>query len=972
MTKRVVAAALGAALLVPAAASAQGTGTPVEAACADRVSKAAGKLSATVLKQTAVCRKKEIAGKAMLPCPDAAAEAKIAKAAAKLADAAGKFCGSTCSASTSIPCLTRSQCPPDGSVVEFCNGGGTRPFDMDNLGFPGPFCEALVGAPIEATADLASCIELGTRATAAELIDAVYGAVDGADEPSKDVAKCLDKTAKAAIKHSATLFKGVAKCRSEIVSGKRSGNPATCASDDEKLAAKLAKGATKFAGSVAKACPAEVFADLDLCLAGLGTVADATAAAACLLDATVEATDPTEPSGLRSYSSRSFVEAMFPPTAGVCGDGVVNQVPRFGLLLGEECDGDDDDACEGLCLPPGDRFECTCGDVPRMAVVEDGFETDTDTGWTGLSHNVDGVDLATYILELSDCDCDDVDGATCVGSSSDTVCNVTGRQRPVCSGDPDSGVRCDATGNGDGTDEDSDCYVCDADSANAGAHCEDETDCQSQCFDAMGAATGACSSQSDCAAGEVCRGLCDQTEHCIELANGGPLPVVVSGNPACNIQVFRDDLTGTFDMVTGAHEYNYQQYTRNHFGILQSAPCPTCGGFCDGGPKDGEPCEGTCSTSGDACRFDADCGEGESCTGDTLACPSGSCNLSLVCNNGPNDGDPCTIDYVDELYGAMSTDCPPSELTNLTGTGQEVDHLPLTSGVVSLPAVVPCTAPGFLNYDCPCSDDGGFQSQPNTCSAACNAGAEFGTGCVTGDTAGAFTTCVGGDEVGEPCDDDADCSGGGSCSANPTHCVGGDPSEELTSCTTNGDCGGGGTCVDACPSGRCVPLCLPDAGDPEEGLCAAGPGVFECEGGRFVNIPCDSVSVGAGCSATCSTAATACSSIADCPDGETCDGDCPEAQLCEAGLDGELGTGDDNVGAGNCVAKPTDCFLPVITAEGGTTLNGDGTPSATHAVSVQCMGSSISSLVDEGAGLGGPRRTRNRLNNFINLPAFAN
>jgi len=45
-----------------------------------------------------------------------------------------------------------------------------------------------------------------------------------------------------------------------------------------------------------------------------------------------------------------------------------------------------------------------------------------------------------------------------------------------------------------------------------------------------------------------------------------------------------------------------------------------------------------------------------------------------------------------------------------------------------LPFTVPCTAPGFELFDCPCPDNGGTLTRPNACAAACDAGAELGQG----------------------------------------------------------------------------------------------------------------------------------------------------------------------------------------------------------------------------------------------------
>jgi hypothetical protein len=283
---------------------------------------------------------------------------------------------------------------------------------------------------------------------------------------------------------------------------------------------------------------------------------------------------------------------------------------------------------------------------------------------------------------------------------------------------------------------------------------------------------------------------------------------------------------------------------------------------------------------------------------------------------------------------------------------------------------LPCTAPGFELFECPCPDDGGSRTKPNACAPACDAGAELGEGCATGNNAaGRFTTCASGFNVGRACDDDADCPSS-SCSANPTHCIG-DPAFERVACATNADCGLGG-CVDACPSGRCVPLCSPTIADPEEGECSAGPSTYTCSGALDRFRACYEEQLDGGCAATCEQSLTPCDEHSDCPPGEACTGACERRRFCEAGFDGILGTVDDFVGAGECVEGLPSCPLSPLAAEGGDVFNSRGGPSEPRSVAVFCLGRTTGAGVNTVVGVGGPGRLRRGgsyvTNGFTELP----
>jgi hypothetical protein len=970
--KLVFAVLVASSAMVASAAVAQEL-SKLEFTCGLKLGKAASKLASTAIRETMRCRDDDISGATVGACPNAANLTEIAAASALLEEAVDTNCGSVCAISQTIRCVADDLCPalPTTGSAEFCTAGATNePFDMENLGFPGAFCEEELGGPILSVAGIYGCVDPLTSEAAAAIVDSVYGSIDNAAALTSDQAKCVAAIGKGAAKLSQTIYKGVAKCRSLIAKGKVKRNPRTCAHDDPKVAAKIAKIEAKVAKLIEARCTDADIPALDLCDAGVGGILDRAQATECIIDTVTDLTDTPQALTLRSVPQPSLIEAAYPPEPS-CGDGVVNQIPNPFLLVGEECDGADDALCPGACNPPGDVFECTCSTARRSRFVANGFTADLDSGWNGSSHDSGVTDGAGFVTELSNCDCDVMAGAACTGTSVDSICNSAGNQMPTCSWDVFSATRCDDHGNNNNRDEHSDCFVCDSFSSNPNTSCDSDGDCDPQCIDSTGAAIGPCpGGQGDCASGEVCRGRCDRSQSCVFVHLGAPLPLSAGGTPTCVVNVYREDIFGTRNIVTGEQDTFSQHYSLVHLGIKTSVPCPVCGGFCDGGgPLDGDVCKGSCSDDQAECRFDDDCNPGATCTPETSDCPNGFCNLSLVCRGGPADAQPCRVGASTPLFGTTSLDCPPTPAQNISGNGLEVPFYPATTEPLSLAFTVPCTAPGYELFDCACPDDGGRKTQPNECAAACDAGAELGDGCANGNSSGQLTTCVGGPNAAKACDEDSDCTPG-TCSGNPTHCTG-DPAFERFGCTTNADCGLG-NCVDACPSGRCLPLCVPDGVDPEDGVCAAGPTAYHCDGAQDSFRTCTETEAAGGCGATCSVAATPCASASECPVGETCQGSCELAKLCEAGPDGVLGNFDDQPGAGICVGDNRNCFLDPITGEGGDTINGEGDPVNVKSVSIYCLGATNSSAINTAAGLGGPGRLRQRgvnlTSGFTSLP----
>jgi hypothetical protein len=915
------------------------------------------------------------AGATSGPCPGPAGEAAVAPLIARLFSRSALFCEGHCSVSDDVRCVADDLCPPlpSAATAESCVAGtDTLPFDMHRIGFPGPFCEDAIGRPVASSADIAQCIRNLSLSTSRTLADIAFGEV-GPGTLSPGALDCQRVIARRTRRLASVVHQTITACRNAILRGAVNQSPADCVRADSTYLERSAANEAKLATAARDRCSNEEVGELDICGAGVGGITSVEDAIACTTAAAYEiAASPLAPT-LRDYAQCSLIDAAFPP-AGVCGDGTANQIADAFLPLGEECDGDDDAACPGACIPPGDLFECTCGDRPRMRFLADSAATDLDHGWTGIAMNVTLPEGSGFTMDLAACDCDEMDGAACVGASADPVCGVSGAHRPRCQWDAPGAPRCDARGNGNSVDEDSDCWLCDARSANAGATCKDESDCESLCYDGDGAATRPCpAGQGDCATGEVCRGQCDRGQRCIVLGAAPPAPVSSRGSPICIVQSFRDNLVGTTNVETGEHALFQRTRVKIYFGgqgVTPSVPCPLCGGFCEGGPFDGEVCRGTCSTSETRCRFDSDCPDGDTCTPRSRECAEGTCNLALVCRGGANSGSPCRIESDTETFGTVSSDCPPANANNVTGNGLAVDYLPATSEQTELTSTLPCTAPGYELFDCPCPDDGGAKTKPNECAPACDAGAEAGRGCADGNNArGQFTTCQGGSQDGKACDESSDCPGG-DCSRNPLHCIG-DPGFEHFACSTDADCGLG-ACVDACPSGRCVPLCVARLDDSEEGVCAAGPSLFHCSGALETFRNCERAHAEADCAAVCDISLTPCTALEDCPMGENCVGPCERARECEAGEDGVMGTADDIAGAGTCVEDARPCPLDSVEAEGGDLLNGRGGPASPLSVATFCLGRTNNPGVNAIVGVGGPGRLRRAgtyvTNGFSALP----
>jgi len=1001
---------VSAALLVLCGAgSADALLSSQEAKCSTALAKSLAKFEGTVLKETSKCRTDDITGKADSPsaCASlpAASLAKVSKAKDKLVSSAAKSCQSVCSLSNDKVCVDDLDCPPNNGKSERCSGkGGTAPFRAGNLGFPGPYCRSLLGRQVRDPNDIGQCVSILGDRLATDLIDNLYGDADENSGLSADSVKCLSAIAKAATKAVTKIHAAVAKCRvvqqasPSCVGGSNDGqkchtsndcgdagacglDPEVCLLRDATTIAAVDKEVATLTGAIDKSCGDQAIAALaGLCQRGGAAPDDVAKAKTCVTALVKEVAASVEGPNRRVYSPYSMVTASNPDAGfAYCGDGVVNQLRNESNSIGEECDGDDAPCGSGHCLPPGDLFECTCDNVPRERLVIDGERVDSDTGWTGASHDATHNDGFGFVADLSNCNCSKFGQATCIGTSSDPVCDEAASRAPRCSNAMDSDLTCDQRGDNDGSLENGDCFACDAFSANAGTYCGDgsgrplETLCQARCFDdTTGVAAGTCASQKDCAAGQTCKGRCDDTATCKTITEGSPLPLVSAATSVCVQIQYVSDISGTKDFVTGAANLNYTTRNMIYFGETMTHPCPTCGGACVGGTNDGRSCFGRCNVSHETCLLDSDCsGAGDTaCEQSADDCPAGYCSLDLRCSSGDNAGGMCRP-MSNTPLGVVSADCPPAAAKNLAGFGVVMDFGDVTTGPVQLPAGSACSEPSWHNYTCPCPDGGStVKTEPNRCASACDAGVNAGKACaLTGTSRGVFTKCDGGSDDGAMCDEDSDCEGGGTCSDTSDECTAGNPARIGQACWTAAECdsaagSGDGVCESSCPGGRCVPLCYPEGTcnggtrggescatdaqcgggtcvvtNTEDGVCAAGPLQYRCSGAGYTTLPCADVDV------------------------DTQKG-------CETGVDGIPGNSDDVAGAGICKSRPLDCYYNNGAMEGGDTSNGMGDPSSFKYVSAYCTAPAGNAIVNQVSGYGGPSKMTRYGSAFVNVPSI--
>ena len=530
-------------------------------ACKREIARAGNKFGQAKLKALQKCEDGVLTGKIAGPCPDAKASSAIAKASTKLQNAIAKRCGGA-----------------DAS----CASTGDND-SLASIGWPASCPNIVSGScsgAITHCGDVASCVLCIQESAADQAIALYYDALTpGADATVK---KCQRAIGKETAKFFDAKRKALGKCvNTVLVNGSGSCPDATAqaaiAKAEAKKVAKLCAacgGPDKACGGpddltvaqigFASTCPAvDPPGSAPACGGTVSTLSDIVTCVDCVTafeaDCASAAGAPAAgayPSECNGGSDPTPTATPTPTpgaptptataTASSCGNGTVNP--------GEDCDGSDDAACPGLC-----QSDCTCGapcvlpnPIPVSIALAARAGIDLDTGWTGVSHDLPGVDDApTVSARVTGCDTD-------LGSPTCGQCTVTG---PIEYQGPANTCRCFNAGSPD---------------ASTLTTCDPEA--------------------STCGGGEVC-----------QCFYGPPLPLSSGAVPACVVNKFNGTFSGTVNVATsGTHAGEGASLVRLlssvHNGLGATKPCPKCvgdvtardglaQGTCDGGPRNGLACD---------------------------------------------------------------------------------------------------------------------------------------------------------------------------------------------------------------------------------------------------------------------------------------------------------------------------------------------------------------------------------------------
>ncbi len=543
-------------------------------------------------------------------------------------------------------------------------------------------------------------------------------------------------------------------------------------------------------------------------------------------------TETCDGAGTCQAGTPLVVDDENPCTADSCDPtGGVTNVP---VAAGTACD--DDDVCNGaeFCDAEG-----ACQDAPDLD-PDDGNPCTTDS-----CDPITGVSNVPVAIGTSCADADVCNG--------EETCSASGTCEPgtplvvddgnICttdSCDPVSGVSNTPVAVGTSCDDGNVCNgvsTCDASAsciAGAPPTIDDGNECTADsCDPVSGVSNIPVSAGVSCGDGDACNGddVCDGTGACVT----GTPPIVDDGNPCT---------ADACDPVTGV----------SHIPVSAGASCAdgdlcngaeTCdgSGACQSGTPvetdDGNECTiGSCDpatgvVSQDPVPNGAPCGDGDLCNGSEFCDGAGLCATGTPLD--PDDGNACTVDSCDPLFGIdnspapAGTECLDDDVCNgseaCDGLGACQAGTPLETDDGNSCTMDSCDPISGVANDP--LEDGASCSDGDACTVAdsCDAGV-----CTSGlpIVCGALSTCheagvcdpatgLCSDPVkpdGSACDDGVACTAGDSCEAGA--CVGGDsPVLEEAPCRVaecDGETGGvtytfveeGAACeLDACTQGGC-------------------------------------------------------------------------------------------------------------------------------------------------------------------------
>ncbi len=624
---------------------------------------------------------------------------------------------------------------------------------LNAMGFPGK-CPDATGPPFTSD-DLEACIAT-THARAADKLFALqFGANGDIGDPgavpdfesqtgdpsgAKILKECQKAIGKNTLKFASVVLKEIQKCRNALLAEKLEGfEPEECADNAvyTKAKSKIDKVQSKITTKIAAKCADPVPAMLDVCDTGSGAATTVAALTTCLIDSYRDVVDNPDQTALADVIDIEYGGDAF------CGDGVTNDslavavVDPTGFTFGsspEECDGDDDAACPGLCGATDSDFPCLCLSTPRMRVAE-GAAINSDNGWNGIAHDTALLPGAGHLVDLFDCD---------GPSGPDTLCTVG----PSCALPPHAACANDGDCGGGGD-------YCRKGPTAIGPHCHEDVQ-------------QACDTSLDCPG---------PTDFCRKTLTSPPIPVSAGGVSACTMNVITEDIVGTVDAATGDSAVRLRQDAMSFLGI-QAHPCPVCGGFCDAATESGRA----------LCSDDSDCDGGVTCQLASI-CSVGP-NAGKRCRTAPPAG------ATSPVFGTTSIDCPiggtslgkldittdprrtgPVALLpsfTCTATGFEGDKCIAgseTGRACEVDSDCPGGGSGSCRGQCVCPADAGPPTSPNACLEACRGGVNDYLSCAAdSDCPGGFCqeascrlaldVCISGAALGESCAMDSDCPGG--------------------------------------------------------------------------------------------------------------------------------------------------------------------------------------------------------------------
>lgn len=610
-------------------------------------------------------------------------------------------------ARTKLTSAIGKSCGGDDKV---CGGNLTNEDTPASLGWPAlcpdfdrsaaPACTG----PINNCGDIAACVECAGESAVDKSVALYYDDLNLGD-PAR--VKCQTAIGKAASAFLSAKSKALQKCWDARLNGKHSLDCVPPSLGDGKYLAAIAKADTKKRDTINKACAG-------LTPAQIGFTPNCPAVTVPIVGG--------DACGGAITNLADLIDCVDCVTEfnADCVDRL--QVPQYNPLYPVEC---------GACSAPAPRAGSLC--PTSMEFNADGQKVDLDTGWKGLAHNAQVPTNGRITLNVSGCT-----GTTAPNHPDCGQCNVGG---PI---------------------------------ENAGGVAFSNHRCQDQPW-------VQCSTDANCVSAGA-------TGPCVFFF-GSPLPLVAGGVATCVVNRIDGPVTGTINVNDGSSMTIVPLASGAHIGGGDFNPCPQCNaGLCADGPRISQACS-VMGTSIQYGNVSLDCppnpGSNVGTLGITLNIATGTQSTTLTtsnpkCRQTGYTGLRCFCDTCNELNQkacSSNADCPlsggnPGICGGKRCIGGGNAGEPCSSDS-ACPGGGNCSVPGEATQTnaCPpddtstpvneslCQDIGDNQGECPGGPIDKNCSIQKQHSCTTdGDCAP--KKCSGGGNDGEPCVDDAGCSGG--------------------------------------------------------------------------------------------------------------------------------------------------------------------------------------------------------------------